>query len=96
MCSLAERDEEARVKGVGEKEKECTTECNSQRRLVETAPLALHYGSGKGGDEEKGRKRSSSQPVPKIAREKSTRLGLVALDHTLPFSQRTFLFSRGL
>ena len=54
-----------------EEEKECTTECKRQRRLDETAPWALNYGSGEGGDDEKGRRRGdrrSQQEVPKIAR----------------------------
>ena len=44
--------------GLGEKEKKCTTECKSQRRLDEKAPWALNYGSEeeevlrKGGGEE--------------------------------------------
>ena len=51
----AEKCEVARAKGVGEKEKECTTECKIQRRLDEKAPRALNYGSGEGGGDEKGR-----------------------------------------
>ena len=42
----------ARVKGVGEKEKGCTTECKSQRRLDETAPWELDDGSVKAGADE--------------------------------------------
>ena len=33
---------------MGENEKECTTECKSQRRLDEMAPWPLNYGSGEG------------------------------------------------
>ena len=40
----AEKGGVARAKGVEEKEKECTTECKSQRRLDETAPWAPNYG----------------------------------------------------
>ena len=49
----AEKGVEARAMGVEKKEKVCTTECKSQRRLDETFPLALDYGSGEGGDDEK-------------------------------------------
>ena len=61
-----------------EKEKQCTAECKSQRRLDETAPWALFLWSGERGDDEKQRKpgeqalrgaRRSQQAVPKIARE---------------------------
>ena len=59
------------AKGVEEKLQECTTECKSQRRMDETAPWALHYGSGEGGDDEKGRNKGARRnqlAVPKIAR----------------------------
>ena len=67
----AEKGGVARAKGVEEKEKECITECKSQRRLDETAPWALNYESGEAGDDEKGRRRRarrSQQAVPKVAR----------------------------
>ena len=57
----AETGEVARAKDMGEKEKECTTECKSQRRLDEMAPWALHYGSGEGGGDEKGRRRGGEE-----------------------------------
>ena len=40
----------ARAEGVEEKEKECTTECKSQRRLDETRPPG-HLISGAGSEE---------------------------------------------
>ena len=46
---------------MGEKEKECTTECNSQQRLEEMASWAINYGSGKGGGDEKGRRRGGEE-----------------------------------
>ena len=57
----AEKSGKARAKGVGEKEKECTTECKSQRRLDEKAPWALHYGSGEGEGDEKGTRRGGEK-----------------------------------
>ena len=45
----AEKGGVARAKGVEEKEKECTTECKSQRRMDETTPWALNYWNGEGG-----------------------------------------------
>ena len=53
----AEKGGVARAKGEGEKKKECTTECKCRRRRDEKAPWALDYGSGDGGDVEKGRRR---------------------------------------
>ena len=51
----------ARAKGVGEKEKECTTECKSRRRRDEKAPWALNFESGEGGGDEKGRRRGGGE-----------------------------------
>ena len=51
----------ARAMGGGEKEKECTTGCKSQRRLVKKAPWALNYESGEGGGDEKGRKKGGEK-----------------------------------
>ena len=51
-CLLSVTAEEggvARAKGGGEKEKQCTTEGKSRRRLKEKARLALNYRSGDGG-----------------------------------------------
>jgi hypothetical protein len=41
LLLTAEKGGVARAKGVGEKKKECTTECKSQRQLDETTPWAL-------------------------------------------------------
>ena len=49
----AEKRGVARVQGVGEKEKESTTECKSQRRLDEMDPWALNDRNGEGGGDEK-------------------------------------------
>ena len=57
----AENGGVARAKGGGEKEKECTTECKSQRTLDEMPPWALNYGSGEGGGDEKGRRRGGEK-----------------------------------
>ena len=50
----------AKAKGEGEKEK-CTTECKSRRRRDEKAPWALHYESGEGGGDAKGRRRGGEK-----------------------------------
>ena len=57
----AEKGGVVRAKGGGKKEKECTTECKSQRLLDEKASWALNYGSGEGGGVEKGRRRGGEK-----------------------------------
>ena len=63
-------------------EKECTTECKSQRRLDEIAPWALNFGSGEGGDDEKGRRGAESSQPASSSEDRAGEeqwLGLVAL-----------------
>jgi hypothetical protein len=51
----------AKSRGEGEKKKECTTECNSQKRRDEKALWTLNYESGEGGGDEKGRRRGDEK-----------------------------------
>ena len=55
------RGGEAKAKGEGEKEKECATECKSRRRQDEKSPWVLNYESGKGGGDEKWRRRGGEE-----------------------------------
>ena len=62
----AEKGGVEKAKGVGEKEKDCTTECKSRRRRDEKAPRALHHGSGEGGGDEKGRRTGAEKRARRV------------------------------
>ena len=69
LCIItAERNRVARAMGVGEKEKECTTACKSQRRLDAMPPCVLDYGNGngEGGGDENGRRKGGEERASRL------------------------------